>query len=158
MKKLNNPFVEIENYQCFGCSPDNKNGLRLNFHEDGEYIRAEWNPEEHFQGWIDVLHGGIQATLLDEIAGWVVFVKLKTSGVTSRMNIRLRKAVYVNKGPLKLSAKLIELKRNIAFIETKLFDNEGQLCAEGEIQYFAHDEKTAKEKMQYPDHEKFINE
>lgn len=156
MKKLNNPFTEINNYQCFGCSPDNKMGLQLTFTEDDDLIVSEWEPKAHFQGWINILHGGIQATLMDEIASWVVFVKLKTSGVTSKMDIRLKKAVYTNKGPLKITAKLNKMLRNIAVIDTFLYNSDGELCAQAEIHYFTYEVSIAKEKLLYPGYEKFM--
>ena len=156
MKPINNPFPEIEGYQCFGCSQDNPIGLKLNFFEDGDSIVSEWEPTAPYQGWINVLHGGIQATMLDEIASWVVFVKLKTSGVTSHIDMKLKKAVYTNKGKLKLVAKLIEVKRNLAFIQAQLFTSEGELGAEATITYFVYSEEIAKEKLMFPGHEKFI--
>jgi len=157
-KKLNNPFTELKDYKCFCCSPDNPIGLQLEFKEEGDLIVAEWEPKEMLQGWFNVLHGGIQSTLMDEIASWVVFVKLKTSGVTSRMDVRLKKTVYTNKGKLRITAKLNKMQRNIAIIDTAIYDNDNTLCAEGEIQYFTYPEEIAKKKLWYPGHEKFISE
>ena len=56
-----NPFTEIEGYKCFACCPDNQLGLKMNFYEDGDYVMAKWKPEELFQGYLNVLHGGIRA-------------------------------------------------------------------------------------------------
>ena len=79
MRRINNPFVRYDGYDCFGCAPENPLGLALDFFEDGEDLVATWEPGEHYQGYNRVLHGGIQATLLDEIASWVVFVKIPPS-------------------------------------------------------------------------------
>lgn len=155
MRKLNNPMNKYEGYQCFGCASHNENGLQMQFFEDGDEIISIWSPKSYFQGWINVLHGGIQATLMDEIASWVVFVKCQTAGVTSRMDIRLRKAVYVNKGDFKLRAKLKEMRRNIAFIEVALYDAEEQLCAEASVQYYTYPKEIAEEKLFYPGADKF---
>ena len=45
-----------------------------------------------FAGFHDILHGGIQATMMDEIASWVVLVKLDTSGVTYPLEYPLQGA------------------------------------------------------------------
>jgi len=158
MRKVNNPFVKQEGYNCFGCSPSNSFGLKLNFVDEGEYLTAKWEPQPQFQGYPNVLHGGIQATLLDEIASWYVYAKMKTAGVTSKMEVRYKKPVYVNKGTLKLRAKLIQQRRNLAEFEVELFDNEGVLCARAMVQYFIFPEKVAKEKYFYPDHSEFFEE
>ena len=158
MKKIRNPFVEKEGYNCFGCSPGNKLGLNLTFSEDGEFIISKWLPKPHFQGWQNVLHGGIQATLLDEIASWLVFIKLNTSGVTSRMDVKLKKPVYTDKGELILKAKLKEMNRNIAVIETWLYNPEMELCTYAIMHYYTFKEEIAREKLWYPGSEAFFEE
>ncbi|KAF5071108.1 hypothetical protein DSECCO2_215850 [anaerobic digester metagenome] len=155
MKKILNPFVKLEGYNCFGCSPDNPAGLQLKFTEEGEYIVARWMPKPQFQGWKNVLHGGIQATLLDEIASWLVFVKLKTSGVTSRMEVKLSKPVYTDKGELTLKARLSDMNRNIAVIDTSLSDHNGELCTTAVMHYYTFPLQVAREKLWYPGGEAF---
>jgi uncharacterized protein (TIGR00369 family) len=155
MIKLRNPFSDLATYKCFGCSPNNSHGLRMEFYEDGDEIISTWNPENYFQGYIDVLHGGVQSTLMDEIASWVVFVKLKTGGVTSRLTSRFRKPVMVNEGPLTLRAKIVNRRRNIADIEVKLFNSKGILCAESVAEYFVLSGEKAKEAMNFPDPDAF---
>ncbi|PKP01832.1 MAG: thioesterase [Bacteroidetes bacterium HGW-Bacteroidetes-9] len=157
MSKIRNPFVKREGYNCFGCSPDNKQGLRLNFEIDGDFVVARWQPEPHFQGWNNTLHGGIQATLLDELASWLVFVKLNTSGVTSRMEVKLRKPVTTNQGTLFLKGKLREMKRNIAVIDTWLYNSEMEMCTEAVMYYFTFPQEIAKEKFWYPGKDAFFD-
>ena len=84
MKKIINPWKDMEGYNCFGCSPDNEAGVRMEFYEDGDEVVSIWKPRPEYQGWLNTLHGGIQSVLLDEICGWVVFRKLQTGGVTSK--------------------------------------------------------------------------
>jgi len=158
VRKVKNPFVGMEGYRCFGCSPDNQYGLNLSFTDEGEYLTSEWEPREYFQGYNNVLHGGIQATLMDEIASWYVYAKLKTAGVTSKMEVRYKKPVYINKGgKLKLRAKLQQQRRNLADFYCELFDSDGQLCAYAQIQYFVFPDKIAKERYFYPGPEKFFD-
>ena len=87
MKKIINPWKGLEGYNCFGCAPNNEAGVRMEFYEDGDEIVSIWKPRPEYQGWIDTLHGGIQAVLLDEICAWVVLRKLQTTGVTSKMKL-----------------------------------------------------------------------
>ena len=155
MKKLRNPFREFENYQCFGCSPENPNGLQMEFYEDGEFLVSEWEPKTHLQGYGNVLHGGIQTTLLDEIASWVVYVKARTGGVTANLEVKFKKAAYVNKGKLKVRAKLTKTDKRFAYIFSELLDEEGDVCSQAELRYYLFPEKTAREKLFYPGHEAF---
>lgn len=60
----------------------------MEFYEDGDEIVSYWKPGPEYQGWLNTLHGGIQAVLLDEICGWTIFRKLQTTGVTSKMETK----------------------------------------------------------------------
>ena len=113
MKKIINPWKGLEGYNCFGCAPNNEAGVRMEFYEDGDEIVSIWKPRPEYQGWIDTLHGGIQAVLLDEICAWVVLRKLQTTGVTSKMETRYRKSVDTKDSHVVLRAAIKEIKETL---------------------------------------------
>ncbi|GAB1405754.1 MAG: PaaI family thioesterase [Lentimicrobiaceae bacterium] len=154
-RMLNNPFTSLEGYQCFGCAPDNPYGLKMQFVELPDGVMATWQPESHFEGWKNVLHGGIQATLMDEIASWLVFVKLHTSGVTSKMEVKLKKPVHINAGKITLKASLRAMQKNVAIIDTSITDSNATECATGVMHYFTYPEEVAREKLWFPGRDKF---
>ncbi len=156
MQPLKNPYAKYDEYNCFGCSPDNPIGLNLTFYEEGDYIFAEWKPNHNLEGFFNVLHGGIQATMLDEIASWVVFVKLGTAGVTSRMEVRYKRPVNIESGKIRIQAKLLEMKRNIAIIRSEILDKNNRVCSEADVEYFTFAPEKAKEKLYYPGKEEFL--
>lgn len=154
MKKLNNPFVKIHDYHCFGCDPRNPIGLNLEFVDKGDFVETRWMPSKDYEGWVDVVHGGIQATIMDEIASWVVFVKIGRSGVTARLDARYKKAVLVSDGEIHITARLTSLVRNIATIDVELKQKE-VIAATASIQYFVFSEDVSKDKFFYPGVEAF---
>jgi len=158
MRKISNPFAEMAGkgeYNCFGCSPANDIGLHLEFWEDDDEVVAQWTPRHQFEGWIDVLHGGIQATLLDEVAAWVVFVKLKTAGVTTNLNVSYNKPVYISKGPVTVKGQLVSTEKRTAMLECTLYDGNNEPCASANVTYFIFPEKIARAKYNYPGAEAF---
>lgn len=157
MKKLYNPFFE-QAFHCFGCSPENKYGLQLDFWEDDEGVLAYYNPQAHHEGYPNVIHGGIQATLLDEVAAWVIYVKLQTSGVTASMQVKFRKPVFTDKGEIIIKAKVKEVNRRIAQIEAWIEDIEKNRLCEAVLDYFIYPTQEAKEKYRYPGVEAFYKQ
>ncbi len=157
-RKIRNPLTSLSGYNCFGCNPDNPSGLQMKFVEQGGEILSVWKPKNDFQGYFEILHGGIQAALMDEIASWVVYVKLRTAGFTSRVEVRYHKTVYVNKGEITLRARSLRMRRNLADIEVKLFDHEEKLCASGLFTYFTFPIEKARETMNYPAHDHFYED
>lgn len=158
MRKIKNIHLndDPELYQCFGCSPYNKFGLHLEFWEDGEELVTTWNPSPILQGYPKVLHGGIQSTLLDEIAGWVVYVKCGTVGVTAEMKVRFKKPLLIDQGEVTVRARLLEQNRRMVSIESRLINSSGVVCAEAELRFFLLSETEAREKYNYPGVEAFF--
>ena len=143
MKRIINPWVGTQGYNCYGCCPDNPIGTHMRFFEDGEAIVCIWRPTQNHQSWTNTLHGGIQAVLLDEVCGWVVFHLLKTAGVTAKMEIRYHRPVSTIQPYIKLRAYLKEMKRNVAIIQGELYSAEGELLCECTANYFTFTQDKA---------------
>ncbi len=59
---------EIAKYSgCFVCGDDNECGLKAKFHFVGDKAITECVAARRFEGYYDIYHGGITATLLDEV-------------------------------------------------------------------------------------------
>ena len=149
MKKIINPWLEIEGYNCFGCAPNNEHGLKMEFYEDGDEIVSTWKPEPCHQGWLNTLHGGIQSVLLDEIAAWVIVRKLQTFGVTSKMDVRYLKPVNTNDPQITLRARITETRRNLVLLEATLSDASGGVCSKASFTYFTYPKEKAAEQMHF---------
>ena len=136
MKLIKNPWLDKEGYNCIGCCPGNPLGFHLSFYEDGGDVVSKWSPTQFHQGWIDTLHGGVQALLMDEVAGWVVTSKLKATGVTSKMNIQYLKPISTREKELTIRARVNKMMRNVAFIDAEIINTEGEICSKSELIYF----------------------
>ena len=147
MKKIINPWMNAEGYHCFGCDPNHQSGLKMEFYEDGDDIVSFWEPTSEFQSWVNTLHGGIQAALLDELCGWVVFRKFQTAAVTSKMELRYRKPVLTNSGKLTLKAHTVEVHRNLVTVVGYIYNSEGELCTECSCLYFLFSKEKAAAEM-----------
>ena len=150
MREILNPWTKMQGYNCYGCCPDNPLGTQMRFYEEDEQdvngdIVSVWHPTQNHQSWLNTLHGGVQATLLDEVCGWVVFKKLRTSGVTAKMDIKYKNAVSTVNGPLLLRARLKSNNHRVAVVEGELRDAENKLLTQCECTYFYFPEEKARE-------------
>ena len=105
-----------------------------------------------------MLHGGIQATIMDEIGSWVVYVKVKVAGVTSSMDVHYHKPVYMAGGAITIRSKVLRMRRNLADIQVGIYNKENELCSEAMITYFTFSEKRSKESFFYPGEEAFFTD
>ena len=72
----------LPDYQCFGCSPHNAAGLRLRFFEtaDGDGLETPLAFGRGHESYPGVVHGGIVATVCDEIMGNLLVLR---TGITA---------------------------------------------------------------------------
>ncbi len=85
------PTPLSDNY-CFVCGKDNPQGFQIQVRYSEAELAAETElsiPRE-YQGWADVIHGGILATLLDELMAHAVW-HFAGPGLTLGMEIRFHK-------------------------------------------------------------------
>ena len=146
MKKIKNPYLQFKDkgYNCFACSPWNGRGLKMEFWEDGDDIVSLWHPCKDYEGWIGTLHGGIQATLMDETAGWYITRKLQTAGVTTNLSLRYRHNIPVAEDvTVEIRVHLKEMRRNLALLEGSISCG-GQICTTAEITYFTVSQEKAR--------------
>ena len=86
--------VEIDPHACFACGQLNANGLRLDLHAADGRCWTEVVIPDRFQGWDGIAHGGILATILDEVMAWATIAE-DNWGVTARMAIEYKRPATV---------------------------------------------------------------
>jgi acyl-coenzyme A thioesterase PaaI-like protein len=74
---------------CFVCGRNNPRGLHIavRYREAEMMAETELALPKEFQGWADVIHGGILATLLDEMMAHAVW-RFAGPGLTLSMEVR----------------------------------------------------------------------
>lgn len=88
--------IRAEYPGCFACGTDNPVGLHLDPAEiDGDEVVADYRPIHHHAGAGDTLHGGLAATVLDEIMVWAGILVHGALTVTGTMDLRYRRPVTV---------------------------------------------------------------
>lgn len=74
---------------CFVCGPANDAGLHLEFTQNGENYETTFTPPRIYQGYAGILHGGIMATVLDEVMARFAWV-MAGPAATAKMTVRYR--------------------------------------------------------------------
>lgn len=126
---------------CYVCGLDNPEGLQAHFYnmEDGS-VMTKFSYRDTQQSFPGRVHGGLVATMLDELGLRALWVKNSEDnfGVTMTMNVKLRKPVPYNKP---LIGKGLVTKENSKFfiIKTEIFNMDGVLLAESELTYLKLD-------------------
>ena len=150
-----NPFVGNDEYQCFGCDPHNPIGLRLKFERDGEVVRTTWEPRKDLEGYPGVIHGGILATLADEIAGWYGLAVLGKAGVTKSLSIEYQTPARSADGPFTIIATCPESDQKRATIAAEVQNASGATCATASVVYALFSDALARKRLAFPGPEAF---
>jgi uncharacterized protein (TIGR00369 family) len=105
---------------CFVCGESNASGLKIRFESDGAVVRARFLPRPEHIGFKQTVHGGIIATLLDEIMVWACVIQTKRFAYCAEMNVR-----YLN--PVRPGEEVFATGELAANRRNKLFEAKGEL-------------------------------
>jgi uncharacterized protein (TIGR00369 family) len=111
-----NGFTELPHSKsCFVCGSRNVAGLNLRFWTDGRVVRARYLPRTEQNGFVNVVHGGILATVLDEVMVWSCAIHTKRFSYCAEMTVRYVAPAEVGQEII-ATAELVENKRERLYL------------------------------------------
>ncbi|HET9910001.1 MAG TPA: PaaI family thioesterase [Anaerolineales bacterium] len=122
---------------CFICGLENPIGLHLHIYEtEPGVVESTYLAPAHFQGYPGVLHGGIVAAIIDEIAGRTLMGNDPMNPrfmFTAKMEVKYRKNVPIEK-ELKIIGKAGKSRAISAEAWAGIYDAKtNELLAEGNV-------------------------
>ncbi|HEX6127749.1 MAG TPA: PaaI family thioesterase [Candidatus Limnocylindria bacterium] len=120
-------------HRCFACGDVNPIGMRLHIELGEGWAQTTWEPGTDFVGWEDKVHGGLLATLLDEVMAWAPSSH-DAWAVTAELNIRYRSPA----GPgerLEARGWVAERRRRIYRVRGEVRGADGRMVAEASGRY-----------------------
>lgn len=122
---------------CFICGLENPIGLHLHIYEtEPGLVESKYMAPDHFQGYPGVLHGGIVAAIIDEIAGRSLMGSNPIDPrfmFSAKMEVKFRKNVPIGKA-LKVIGKAGKSRSKSAEAWAGIYDAEtNELLAEGNV-------------------------
>lgn len=128
--------IRVTPHNCFACGTLNAQGMQLRLHAGDDACWTELVLDRRFEGWDGIAHGGIVATILDEVMAWAL-VDRDVWGVTARMAVDYRRPVPVGRR-IRGEGRVLDARRRVSTTAATLVDAEdGTLLATAEGTYVA---------------------
>lgn len=141
MEKVLNKKLKLEDdFYCFVCGKNNNSGLKLKFDLQADRLKTEFIPEKIHQGFANIVHGGIIATVLDEVMLNLLFKK-NILAVTAQLEVRFRKAANVGE-KLIFESRLVERKGRLIETSAEAKNKNGELIADAKAKCFVVEPKN----------------
>jgi uncharacterized protein (TIGR00369 family) len=127
------PVKQPNSRNCFACGLENPFGLGLEFYELGsDRLESHYTVPAHFEGYPGVVHGGIVASMLDEMVSRAAMIGQHNHFMmTAKLEIRYRKPVPTEER-LHLLAQLIRPAGRVATATAQVVLPDGSVAAEAE--------------------------
>ena len=127
-------------HNCFACGADNPIGMHLHIELGEGTAVASWIPERDYVGWEDRVHGGLLATLLDEVMAWAPSSD-DSWAVTAELNVRFRSPAAPGE---QLTARgwVTERRRRIYHVRGEVHGGDGRVVAEADGRYLGASPST----------------
>lgn len=129
-KKIGQGGVAWEDdHHCVVCGSENPMGMKLEFQVVDGKLRTSWVADKRFQGYADVLHGGILATILDEV---MVNLPWKRDGIpviSAEMTVRWIKPARIGER-LDFESEVDDTSKRMMAAKGRCLNSKGELVAE----------------------------
>ena len=132
-------------HSCFVCGESNPVGFKLRSETDGRIVRAHFVFRPEHVGFKQSVHGGLTATILDEIMTWACAVQTKRFAYCAELSLRYLQPVRPHE-PMLATAELIANRRGRLFeAKADLLNESGAVLATATGKYLPLKESLAEE-------------
>lgn len=107
-------------HSCFVCGESNPHGLNLRSASDGKIVRSRFSFGAAHVGFRKTVHGGLTATVLDEVMTWAVAVQANRFAYCAELSVRYLMPVPPQQ-PLVAEAELVANRRG------RIFETRGEI-------------------------------
>ena len=119
---------------CFVCGRKNPVGLYMRFYDNGkDEVLSEYTVAERYQSYPGIVHGGILASMLDEVVGRVAMIGDHHHFMVSvKLQVLYRHPVPVET-PLKIRGRIIRLRGRLGKAQGEIILPDGKVACEAAI-------------------------
>lgn len=125
-KKKNNQSTKSSSY-CFACGKDNPFGLRLKISSDANGVYTTFTVKQRYEGFKDITHGGIVATILDEMIAWACRKRNKDV-LTAELIVRYKQKLPIGE-TVQAFGRILQEHGRLIIGESLIKDSKGQIIA-----------------------------
>jgi acyl-coenzyme A thioesterase PaaI-like protein len=149
------PWSVLPDYRCFGCSPHNATGLRLEFQPHPDGVCTEFRLDRRFESYPGIVHGGLAGVICDETMGNLLVLRRGVSAFTVSMRMRYVAPLLVGR----LYTCVARLRENaggpaeLLPAAAEVLDEHGTICATATATYQPFTLEQARQQLALDDHE-----
>jgi acyl-coenzyme A thioesterase PaaI-like protein len=127
-----------DNY-CFVCGKENPKGMHLSFKRENGKVYARFSLPKYYQGYDNVIHGGIISLILDEAMAYLQGFNERF--LTGKITVRFHNPLYVGE-EVEVKAEVLEERKRFKVTRAEMVRlSDGKKIAEAEALMFVVREK-----------------
>lgn len=129
--------LKRDNY-CFVCGKDNPKGMHLSFERRGNRVYARFSLPSYYQGYENVIHGGIISLVLDEAMAYLQ--NYEERFLTGKITVKFHSPLYADE-EVEVEAWIEKERSRYKITRALMKKTDGTTVAEAEALMFVVREK-----------------
>ncbi len=119
---------------CFACGRNNPAGLYMHFYDNGQdEVLCDYTVAARYQSYPGIVHGGITASMLDEVVGRVAMIGDHHHFMVSvKLQVLYRHPVPIET-PLKIRGRIVRLRGRLGKAQGEIILPDGTIACEAAI-------------------------
>ena len=126
-----------DDHYCFVCGEENPSGLHLKFSLSNGRVLTEFVPQKIFQGYRDIVHGGIIAAVLDEAMVKAALMQ-GIPAVTAEITIRFKNPLMAGEKAI-IEAEIVSSNKRVIETSAVIRKPDNTPIAEGRAKLIRQD-------------------
>jgi acyl-coenzyme A thioesterase PaaI-like protein len=131
------PLAELPHTRgCLACGRENPHGLHLDLHVDPATgaVSCSFTPRVEHIGFEGIVHGGVLATVLDEVMVWAATWSGKRFCVCGELNVRLNALATIGQ-PVEVRASVVQSRARLIQTDGTILDAAGNVLVTSTAKY-----------------------
>eukprot|EP01116_Phalansterium_solitarium_P008131 TRINITY_DN2146_c0_g1_i2.p3 TRINITY_DN2146_c0_g1~~TRINITY_DN2146_c0_g1_i2.p3 ORF type:complete len:175 (-),score=58.79 TRINITY_DN2146_c0_g1_i2:210-734(-) len=136
-RQLDNVFWADPEFNCFGCGQRNAHGLKLRFFVDDstQEVFTRCTIGADHTSFSQVGHGGILATIVDEVSFWTLFNSIRRLALTSSIKSDFVNVVRPGQ-QIEVRGKIKERSGPRVTVDVVVSNERGDVCVRSSVVFF----------------------
>ncbi len=125
--------MEEQYNNCFACGMENPIGLKLQFVRKDEEMICKFCLDSRYEGYPDIVHGGILSTIMDEAMAKILLDEDITA-FTVNINVDFLRQVNVDK-EYTVTSRINKRSSRLFLCSGEITDTENNICVKAESKF-----------------------
>jgi uncharacterized protein (TIGR00369 family) len=136
VRVIENIFPDYPTYRnALGCPGGPPSRLVFLADDERGEVLTRFQPQECHASFPGIFHGGLQATLVDEVAFWTVWDRYRKLALTIDLQLRFRRPTPAQ-DTITVRGRIVQEQGRLIRVAVRVLDHQQRRCTDASVRFY----------------------